>query len=454
MTVERERPVTSITSVRVSARPSRISRSTPPGEPSTADMVSATLSARLRHVEHFRVNRYAEVRINAPRGNLLLAKSQRSFGYARSSLREEPEEGRVARALLLEGPRTLRLREEAAPGLGPAGDPRPGARQRHQPRHRAQPLPRHLGLRRPRRSTATCAPSSARPAPPGVPRHAGLRARRHRRRGRRRGSRAPARRPRPRRRAAPRRGGARPGRGRRLDLPAGPPPGGRAARALAVRQRRRGGAGRRARRAHQARRPRRRDRPGRDRAAARADGAARGRAAHHARSTRWLAAASSRSSSAPTRRSTRRRRRPARRSSAPPAAPTWRSRPRAPRPACTTRSPPRGSAAPSSPSASTRAARAELRLGEEWHHNRLEMVSSMGAWGAPHRAYPAWDRPRVMRTVVDLLASGALRVDGAAGPALPVRAGRRGVRLARCQPERGGQGGAHLRRLHPAGGER
>ena len=58
----------------------------------------------------------------------------------------------------------------------------------------------------------------------------------------------------------------------------------------------------------------------------------------------------------------------------------------------------------------------ELRLGEEWHHNRLEMVSSMGAWGAPHRAYPAWDRPRVLRTVVDLLASGAVRVD-----ALPVR---------------------------------
>jgi threonine dehydrogenase-like Zn-dependent dehydrogenase len=58
----------------------------------------------------------------------------------------------------------------------------------------------------------------------------------------------------------------------------------------------------------------------------------------------------------------------------------------------------------------------ELRLGEEWHHNRLEMVSSMGAWGSPHRSYPAWDRPRVARTVVDLLASGRLRVDG-----LPVR---------------------------------
>ena len=58
----------------------------------------------------------------------------------------------------------------------------------------------------------------------------------------------------------------------------------------------------------------------------------------------------------------------------------------------------------------------ELRLGEEWHHNRLDMVSSMGAWGAPHRAHPAWDRERVMRTVVDLLASGRVRVDS-----LPVR---------------------------------
>jgi 2-desacetyl-2-hydroxyethyl bacteriochlorophyllide A dehydrogenase len=59
---------------------------------------------------------------------------------------------------------------------------------------------------------------------------------------------------------------------------------------------------------------------------------------------------------------------------------------------------------------------AEVRLGEEWHHNRLDMVSSMGAWGAPHRNFPAWDRPRVMRTVVDLLASSALQVDD-----LPVR---------------------------------
>jgi 2-desacetyl-2-hydroxyethyl bacteriochlorophyllide A dehydrogenase len=58
----------------------------------------------------------------------------------------------------------------------------------------------------------------------------------------------------------------------------------------------------------------------------------------------------------------------------------------------------------------------ELRLGDEWHHNRLEMVSSMGAWAAPHRAHPAWDRMRVARTVIDMLASGRLAVDP-----LPVR---------------------------------
>lgn len=54
----------------------------------------------------------------------------------------------------------------------------------------------------------------------------------------------------------------------------------------------------------------------------------------------------------------------------------------------------------------------QLRLGEEWHHNRLDMVSSMGAWGAPHRVYPSWDRPRVMRTIVDLLGSERVTIAG------------------------------------------
>ncbi len=52
----------------------------------------------------------------------------------------------------------------------------------------------------------------------------------------------------------------------------------------------------------------------------------------------------------------------------------------------------------------------DLRLGEEWHHNRLTLVGSMSGWGAPHRE-PGWDRRRLRATALDLLASGRLEVD-------------------------------------------
>ena len=51
---------------------------------------------------------------------------------------------------------------------------------------------------------------------------------------------------------------------------------------------------------------------------------------------------------------------------------------------------------------------ARLRLGEEWHHNRLTLLSSMSGWGAPHRSAPAWDRRRLVAAVAGLLFSGAL----------------------------------------------
>lgn len=54
---------------------------------------------------------------------------------------------------------------------------------------------------------------------------------------------------------------------------------------------------------------------------------------------------------------------------------------------------------------------ADLALGEEWHHNRPQLVSSMGVWACPHRDYPRWDRPRISRTVNELLFGGQLRVD-------------------------------------------
>ena len=53
----------------------------------------------------------------------------------------------------------------------------------------------------------------------------------------------------------------------------------------------------------------------------------------------------------------------------------------------------------------------DLRLGEEFHHNRLTLVGSMSGWGAPHRE-PGWDRRRLRATALDLLVHG--RVDVAA----------------------------------------
>jgi 2-desacetyl-2-hydroxyethyl bacteriochlorophyllide A dehydrogenase len=52
----------------------------------------------------------------------------------------------------------------------------------------------------------------------------------------------------------------------------------------------------------------------------------------------------------------------------------------------------------------------ELRLGEEWHHNRLTLVGSMSGWGAPQRQ-AGWDRRRLGVAALDLLAQGRLAVD-------------------------------------------
>jgi 2-desacetyl-2-hydroxyethyl bacteriochlorophyllide A dehydrogenase len=50
----------------------------------------------------------------------------------------------------------------------------------------------------------------------------------------------------------------------------------------------------------------------------------------------------------------------------------------------------------------------DLRLGEEWHHNRPTLVSSMGVWGCPHHEHPLWDRHRVAETAAELLLSDQL----------------------------------------------
>ena len=53
-----------------------------------------------------------------------------------------------------------------------------------------------------------------------------------------------------------------------------------------------------------------------------------------------------------------------------------------------------------------------VRLGEEFHHNRLSLIASIGAWGAPHRKAPLWNRRRVMDTATRLLYTDRVSIDG------------------------------------------
>lgn len=62
---------------------------------------------------------------------------------------------------------------------------------------------------------------------------------------------------------------------------------------------------------------------------------------------------------------------------------------------------------------------AHLRLGEEFHHNRLSLIASIGAWGAPHRHAPLWDRRRVLDTATRLLYTDRVSVDGLLGRTFP-----------------------------------
>jgi 2-desacetyl-2-hydroxyethyl bacteriochlorophyllide A dehydrogenase len=52
-----------------------------------------------------------------------------------------------------------------------------------------------------------------------------------------------------------------------------------------------------------------------------------------------------------------------------------------------------------------------LRLGEEFLHNRVDVVATMYVWDCPHRDYPLWDKARLQNAVFELLASGALSTE-------------------------------------------
>jgi threonine dehydrogenase-like Zn-dependent dehydrogenase len=58
----------------------------------------------------------------------------------------------------------------------------------------------------------------------------------------------------------------------------------------------------------------------------------------------------------------------------------------------------------------------ELELGAEWHHNRLELISSMPVWNNPLRTYPLWTEERVTHTLKELFIKELIVSDGIVDP--------------------------------------
>jgi threonine dehydrogenase-like Zn-dependent dehydrogenase len=76
-----------------------------------------------------------------------------------------------------------------------------------------------------------------------------------------------------------------------------------------------------------------------------------------------------------------------------------------------------------------------LRLGEEWHHTRVTVRSSMPVWGNPSRDYPMWDDERLEQTVLDLMTSGELKTKEIVSPIFPFERAIEAYRLITEHPE-------------------
>ncbi len=79
---------------------------------------------------------------------------------------------------------------------------------------------------------------------------------------------------------------------------------------------------------------------------------------------------------------------------------------------------------------------AALRLGEEWHHTRVTVRSSMPVWGNPSRDAPAWDDERVEDTVFRLMAAGRIPAEGLVHPIVRFEESPAAIEDAIEHPER------------------
>ena len=71
----------------------------------------------------------------------------------------------------------------------------------------------------------------------------------------------------------------------------------------------------------------------------------------------------------------------------------------------------------------------DLYLGEEWHHNRITMLSSMSFWDCPHRDYPMWGPERLIATVMELFGEKRLLVADLITHKIPFKEAQRAYEL-------------------------
>jgi threonine dehydrogenase-like Zn-dependent dehydrogenase len=76
-----------------------------------------------------------------------------------------------------------------------------------------------------------------------------------------------------------------------------------------------------------------------------------------------------------------------------------------------------------------------LRLGEEWHMNRVTVLSSR-ACTEPDRDYPMWNNRRIRQAAFDLLRTGRLQVDDLVDPIVPFDRSPEAYREIDEHPER------------------
>ena len=88
---------------------------------------------------------------------------------------------------------------------------------------------------------------------------------------------------------------------------------------------------------------------------------------------------------------------------------------------------------------------ANLRLGEEFHHNRLSLIASIGGWGAPHRHAPLWDRRRVLDVAARLLFTDRVSVEGLLDRPFPFDEAPEAYAWLDEHPQERGEGRAGLR---------